>query len=58
MKPLYNKEKKKYPPLSSSVLGQKPQGEYSCTFLKNHHPDMRALWSGQPAEVRQRQKQH
>lgn len=59
MKPLYNKEKKKIvspslPP--SSVLGQRPQGAYSCTFPKNHHPGTRALWSGQPAEVRQRQK--
>lgn len=36
-----------------------PQGAYYCTFLKDpcrHNPKMRALWVGQPAEVRQRQK--
>lgn len=36
-----------------------PQGAYYCTYLKDpchHNPKMKALWVGQPAEVRQRQK--
>lgn len=68
MKPLYNKEKKKslptssliHPPMDSppswgrgAVHTSPAQGAYYCTFLKNHDPGMRALWLGQPAEVRQ-----
>lgn len=36
-----------------------PQGAYYCTYLKDpchQNPEMKALWVGQPAEVRQRQK--